>query len=187
MPLGFQPGGVLVRGHVLARRTGVGIASLGLIGAAVSAAGPPAQAAVTAGADRPARPSVSKVAPASGTTAGGTRVTVTGRNFTRVRAVDFGSARGSQLKVASGRKLTVVVPKHPAGLARVKVITAAGSSASVAADHYTYVAPPGRVTGAGVLAATPHTLMASWRSWTRGCRPCGGCVPLSRGAMSCAS
>ena len=63
---------------------------------------------------------------------------VTGRNFTRVRAVDFGSARGSQLKVSSGTKLTVIAPKHAAGLAGVKVITAAGSSASVAADHYTY-------------------------------------------------
>ena len=92
---------------------------------------------------------------------------MTGRNFTRVRAVDFGSARGSQLKVSSGTKLTVIAPKHAAGLAGVKVITAAGSSASVAADHYTYLAPPGRVTGAGVLAATPHSLTLAWTNPAR--------------------
>lgn len=142
------------------------MASLGLIGATVLAAGPAAQAAVTAGSGgqtrQAARPSVSKVTPSSGSTAGGTRVTVSGKNFTGVRAVDFGSAQGRQLKVASSTRLTVISPRHAAGLAGVKVITAAGSSASVAADHYTYVTPPGPVTAAGVLAATPHSLTLAW-------------------------
>ena len=137
-----------------------------MIGSAVLAAGPAAQAAVAARsaiqAGQAARPSVSKVSPSSGSTAGGTKVTVSGRNFTGVRAVDFGSAKGSQLKVASSTRLTVVSPRHAAGLAGVKVITSAGSSASVAADHYTYVTPPGRVTAVGVLAATPHSLTLAW-------------------------
>jgi hypothetical protein len=161
----FCLGGVLVRGHALARRTGVGIVSLGLIGAALSASPSAARAAVRAGASlqaRAGRPSVSKVSPSSGSTAGGTTVTVTGKNFIRVRGVDFGSARGGKLKVSSTTRLTVVAPRHAAGLAAIKVITAAGSSASVAADRFTYMAPPGRVTAAGLLTATPHTLTLAW-------------------------
>jgi hypothetical protein len=89
-----------------------------------------------------APPSISGIAPASGKIAGGTTVTVTGANFSKVTAVEFGAVKGSAVKVVSGAKLTVVAPKHAAGLVRVEVVTAHGTSPSVTADRYTYVAPP---------------------------------------------
>ncbi|MFI5709789.1 IPT/TIG domain-containing protein [Kribbella sp. NPDC051620] len=89
-----------------------------------------------------ATPVVRLVSPTSGKTAGGTRVTVTGTGFTRVRSVKFGVASGTSISVLSSTKLAVTAPAHSAGRVDIRVITAYGTSAIVAADRYTYVAPP---------------------------------------------
>ncbi|MGW0579855.1 IPT/TIG domain-containing protein [Streptomyces sp. NPDC002920] len=90
----------------------------------------------------PARPTVTALSASSGPVAGGTRLTVAGKNFTRVTSVRFGSSPGTRVAVASATRLTVTAPRHAAGRIDVVVTAAGGTSAAVTADRFTYVAPP---------------------------------------------
>jgi hypothetical protein len=119
--------------------------------AALSAASPsvasatPARSSVasvaSAASKAPPRPVVAKVSPSAGTDTGGTRVTVTGKNFTEVRKVVFGSAAGSALKVESSTRLLVTAPRHAIGAVNVTVVTGHGDNAAVTADRFSYAAP----------------------------------------------
>jgi len=94
-----------------------------------------------------APPVVSKVS------AVGTRVTVKGKNFSHVKAVLFGKAKGTKLHVVSSTILLVTAPAHSPGVVDVHVRTAYGTSKTTAADRYTY--PSG---GSGPPKATPPVI-----------------------------
>lgn len=96
--------------------------------------------APAAGALRAPLPGVSAVAPASGPTAGGTRVKITGSNFANVRGVYFGTTRASALVVTSPTTLLITTPPHAAGSVNVKVVTAAGGSTATTKSRFAYVA-----------------------------------------------
>jgi hypothetical protein len=83
-------------------------------------------------------PFVTSVAPTSGSTAGDTKVTVTGTGFTGATKVSFGPKAGTGLDVISSTKLTIVSPAQAAGTVNVKVSTSAGTSPAVTGDQYTY-------------------------------------------------
>jgi hypothetical protein len=86
-------------------------------------------------------PIVTGVGPASGPTAGGTVVAVTGSGFTNATAVSFGQIAALDLSVASDTQLTVTSPPAAAsGAVDVTVITPAGTSAASAAGQFTYLA-----------------------------------------------
>jgi hypothetical protein len=91
-------------------------------------------------------PSVAAITPASGPTAGGTSVTITGANFTGATAVKFGTTNATTFTVNSGIKITATAPAGAAGTVDIRVTTPGGTSATSAADHYTYAGPP-TVTG----------------------------------------
>jgi hypothetical protein len=74
-------------------------------------------------------------------TGGGTTITITGTGFAGTSAVEFGPLPATSFKVASGTKLTAVVPAESAGTVNVTVTTAAGTSPAVLGDHLTYVKP----------------------------------------------
>jgi IPT/TIG domain/Carboxypeptidase regulatory-like domain len=93
----------------------------------------------------PTQPVVSSIAPTSGTTRGGTLVTVSGSYFMDVQAVTFGG-RSASIVTTTGNSVTVIAPQHPAGAVDVRVVTRYGTSPTVAADVFTYVAPP-TITG----------------------------------------
>jgi IPT/TIG domain/Carboxypeptidase regulatory-like domain len=93
----------------------------------------------------PTQPVVSSIAPTSGTTRGGTLVTVSGSYFMDVQAVTFGG-RSASIVTATGNSVTVIAPQHSAGAVDVRVVTRYGTSPTVAADVFTYVAPP-TITG----------------------------------------
>ncbi len=121
---------------------GAGVVTMGLVSAV------PASAAA-------ARPVISNLSVRSGPLGGGTRVTVTGKNFAHVTKVEFGTATGSGLRVLSATRLQVTAPRHGAAVVNVAVVAAAGTSAAVPADRFTYVSPPSvaRLSpGAGSLA-----------------------------------
>jgi hypothetical protein len=122
-------------------QTGVAVAAVvtGLVTttAEVSAAAPAAVPAAAA-----PRPVVSKLSLTSGPVAGGVRVTVTGRYFTKVTRVVFGSSPGKSLTVLSGTKLEVTAPGHAPGTVNVEVVAKAGTSRAVVADRFTYIAAP---------------------------------------------
>ena len=83
--------------------------------------------------------SVTTIAPASGPTAGGTKITLTGGRFTGTTKVTVGGVDATSLVVVSDTKLTVKVPAGTAGAKTVKVFNAYGTSNS---KTYTYVTAP---------------------------------------------
>ena len=64
-----------------------------------------------------ARPAVDTVTPNTGTTAGGTVVTLTGCGFTGAIAVNFGATPATTFTVNSDTKITATSPAHAAGTA----------------------------------------------------------------------
>ncbi|MBK6722222.1 MAG: IPT/TIG domain-containing protein [Acidobacteria bacterium] len=89
-----------------------------------------------------AAPTVTAVNPASGPTAGGTVVTLTGTNFTGTIAVTFGTTAATTFTVDSPTQITATSPARTAGIINVRVTTAGGTSAVAVANRFTYVAPP---------------------------------------------
>jgi hypothetical protein len=84
------------------------------------------------------RPNVTAIAPTKGPMAGGTRVTITGTNFTGATAVMFGTTAGTRMTVNSSKKITVTAPAHAAGIVNIRVTTFGGTSAMAVANRYTY-------------------------------------------------
>lgn len=90
------------------------------------------------------RPSVSSVAPNSGTGAGGSDVTITGTNLLGATAVWFGAVQSPTFSInPSGTALTAVSPIPVAeGVVNVTVTGPGGTSATSPADTYTYTSAP---------------------------------------------
>jgi hypothetical protein len=97
--------------------------------------------APTAAEAKTAKPSISAVSPAYGKTKGGTKVTITGKNFTKGVKVKFGTTLAKSVKLVSKTKLTVITPKHSAGNVHIRVITKAGTSAKSDADLFDFQQP----------------------------------------------
>lgn len=89
-----------------------------------------------------AAPTITSVSPTAGPTAGGTSVTITGTNFTGVTGVKFGAANAAGYNVNSSNQIVAVSPSNGAGTVNITVTTSGGTSATAAANQYTYVAAP---------------------------------------------
>jgi hypothetical protein len=83
-------------------------------------------------------PTVSSISPSSGTTLGGTPVTITGTYFTGTTAVKFGPTAAANFTVNSATSITVFSPSGSAGIIDVTVIAPGGTSAISSADQFTY-------------------------------------------------
>ena len=94
----------------------------------------------------PAHPTVTGISPNSGSTAGGTTVTISGTNLGGATSVSFGGT-GAAIGSDSGTRITVTSPAGSAGTVDVTVTTKGGTSATGSADHFTYVTPAPTVTG----------------------------------------
>jgi hypothetical protein len=86
-------------------------------------------------------PTITKVSPVNGSIAGGTTVTITGTLFTGASSVTFGGVAASSFTFNSATSITAVSPAHAAGLVDVQVTATAGTTATVAYDHFTYQTP----------------------------------------------
>jgi hypothetical protein len=80
-------------------------------------------------------PAVTGISPASGS--GGATVVITGSGFTFATAVGFGNTSVPQMSVDSDTQITVTAPTG-SGTVDVVVTTLVGTSATVAADQFTY-------------------------------------------------
>ncbi len=85
---------------------------------------------------------ITAVTPNSGSTSGGTTVTISGNRFVNVTSVLFGGTAGKSVQVLSEGTLRVTAPAHASGVVDVRVKTRSGTSAVVATDKYTFVRPP---------------------------------------------
>ena len=89
-----------------------------------------------------AGPSVSALSPLAGPLSGGTTVAVTGTGFSGASAVDFGVLAASAYTVASATQLSATSPAQAAGTVDLTVTTPSGTSATSAADQFSYEAGP---------------------------------------------
>ena len=106
--------------------------------------------------------SVTGVSPASGTTKGGTSVTITGTGFTAPPAgtgVSFGGAAG-QFTIDSGTQITATSPPGT-GTVHITVTTPAGTSEATAADQYSYTTTTTTTTTALSSSANPSVARQS--------------------------
>jgi uncharacterized protein YhjY with autotransporter beta-barrel domain len=85
-------------------------------------------------------PTVTGINPASGTTAGGTAVTITGTNFTGATAVTIGGAAATGVSVVDANTITATLPAGSAGTADVAVTGPDGTGTG--SGLFTYVPPP---------------------------------------------
>ncbi|NEW99898.1 transporter [Rhodopseudomonas sp. BR0G17] len=90
-----------------------------------------------------APPTISSISPSSGSTAGGTAVTIGGTNLSGVTSVTVGGASAT-LGTNTSTSISITTPAGTAGARDVIVTTAGGSVTST--GGFTYVSPPA-VTG----------------------------------------
>ncbi len=93
-------------------------------------------------------PVVSSVSPASGSATGGNTVTITGKYLDSALNVIFGSHPATNFSVdLSGERITATAPASAAGTVDVRVANRHSTSEPLAADRYTFIAPPTSSTG----------------------------------------
>ena len=83
------------------------------------------------------RPAIRTLSSSGGPTQGGQTVLISGTGFAFVRAVYFGSHLADRIRVLSAREISVRTPAG-SGRVQVRVVSAGGRSATVAAGYYTY-------------------------------------------------
>ncbi len=96
-------------------------------------------------------PAVTAISPSSGAVSGGTNVTITGTSFTGATSVNFGGTPATGFTVNSPTQISATAPPHASGIVDITVTTAVGTSPTVPADQYTYLAPP-TVTSLGTTS-----------------------------------
>jgi hypothetical protein len=84
-------------------------------------------------------PTVAALSPTSGSTAGGTSITITGTDFTGATGVTIGGAACTNVVVVNATTITCTTPAGSAGSASVLVTTPGGTNA--ANTLFTYVVP----------------------------------------------
>ena len=136
-------------------------------------------------------PTVLTLTPTSGTTTGGTTVTITGTHLTGTTKVEFGTSTASTLHATGSTKLVVKSPVHPAGKVAVTVFTSHGTGTKPSA--FTFVTPPptissvtpgsGPTTGGTTVTITGTHLTATTKV-TFGGTAAGGFVVKSSTAIS---
>jgi formylglycine-generating enzyme required for sulfatase activity len=106
-------------------------------------------------------PTIASVTPTSGTTAGGTAITITGTALTGASSVTVGGVAATSVVVVSSTSITAVTPAGAAGAKNVAVTTAAGTSTLT--NAFTYAAPAPTVssvspTSGSTLGGTAITI-----------------------------
>jgi hypothetical protein len=104
--------------------------------------------------------SVNSVAPSSGSTGGGTTVTIKGTNFASGAIVRFGSAAATAATVVNSTSITARTPAHVAGVVAV-VVTNPNKQSGTRANAFSYAAPaappPALSPPPTVSGVTPNT------------------------------
>ena len=92
-------------------------------------------------------PTITSLTPASGTTAGGTAVTITGTHLTGSGQVKFGGMTATSFSVENPTTIRAVTNAHGAGRVSVAVHTAHGTAALETAFSFVAPVPPARSAG----------------------------------------
>jgi len=130
-------------------------------------------------------PTVSSVSPNSGSTAGGTAVTITGTNFAAGATVTFGGTAATNVAVVNNTTITATTPAGSVGAVAVTV-TVNGESGSLSSG-FTYVAtlsvssvsPNSGPTAGGTAVTITGTNFAAGATVTFGGTPATNIVVIS--------
>jgi hypothetical protein len=85
-------------------------------------------------------PTVAQISPSSGTTAGGTAVTLSGMGFQNGASVTIGGTPATAVSINSSTSVTATTPAHTAGAADV-VVTNPDNQSGTLSGGYTYTVP----------------------------------------------
>ena len=97
-------------------------------------------------------PNPTAITPASGSTSGGTSVTITGTGFASGATVTFGGTAATGVSVGSSTSITATTPGHTPGAVDV-VITNADNQTGTLSEGYTYTSGTSSSGGGGMLCA----------------------------------
>ena len=109
-----------------------------------------------------APPTVTSISPNSGTTVGGTNVTITGTNFATGVTVTIGGTAATSVNVVNGTSITATTPAHAEGTVDVVVRNADNQTATLA-NGFTYVAPPPPQGEVVLYASEASVKVGSWQ------------------------
>ena len=104
------------------------------------------------------QPTISKISPNSGSTNGGTVVTITGTKFISGATVTFGGTAATNVTAVSSTSITATTPAHAAGAVNVVVTDSSGSGTLT--NGFTYTATVG-IAFVQVASATPQSSQTS--------------------------
>ncbi|PSJ57100.1 hypothetical protein C7I85_22975 [Mesorhizobium soli] len=119
-------------------------------------------------------PVVTSISPQAGPAEGGTSVIITGTNFTSATTVKFGTTNAAGYAFNSSTQITATAPAGT-GTIDVTVTTAGGTSATSAADQFTYIANPTATTAIAATSLTQGRAVTAFMPVTGS----GGIAPLS--------
>jgi hypothetical protein len=137
---------------------------------------------------------LSSISPASGSTAGGTNVTIMGTAFIANAKVTIGGVAATNVVVASATSITATTPAHAAGAASVVVtLPAPDNRTATLATNYTYtaalavtgVAPNSGPTSGGTSITITGTGFVTGTTVTVGGNVCTIPIVASATTMSC--
>ncbi len=112
----------------------------------------------TSSTPTPQPPTVTSITPTSGSTNGGTSVTITGTGFVSGATVKFGSVPATAVTVNSATSIMATSPAESASTVNITVTTPGGTSTISSADQFTYVKPVATITGDAYTAINPARL-----------------------------
>ena len=101
-------------------------------------------------------PTVTAISPTSGSSSGGTALTITGTGFLAGAAVSLGGTAATGVTVVNGTTITATAPTHAAGTVDVVVTNSDGQSGTLSAA-YTYTSASSSIAFVQAKAATPQT------------------------------
>jgi hypothetical protein len=104
-----------------------------------------------------AGPTIASVSPNSGSTSGGTTITITGANLTGATSVTVGGAAATNVTVVSATTVTAIAPAGTMGAKPVSVTAPSGTGTLANAFTYTVVKP----SWATLVEAAPDPLVVT--------------------------
>lgn len=97
-------------------------------------------------------PTVASVSPISGSTGGGTAITITGTNFVSGATVTFGGVAALNVSTINGTTISATTPAHAAGLVDV-IVTNPSAESGTLTNGFSYISP----TGPTVASVSPNS------------------------------
>ena len=108
-------------------------------------------------------PTISSLTPVTGSSLGGTPVTITGTNFSGTPTVKFGTVNATSATVVNATTITATAPANNPGVADVSVTIGGQTATKTAAFTYSDVTAP---TAPGTPTATANEMYRIALSWT---------------------